>query len=192
MNTNQSRVERGTVCFVAVMRFGQSLTRPHWADCEFPGKLGSALCDISSLSCCGIMQRRGGDGSCSVLSRRLVSIGLARRKSGRHRVRSVVALVRIMEMRNDAKVARPWLLRCHMKGVWFPLGLTQWDQQLRATSRIQRKKALLPACPDGSNDSFARWPAPGSISVLTCTVPRVSCTAASSKAARCIGTGSKT
>ena len=39
---------------------------------------------------------------------------------------------------------------------WFPLGLPQWDQQLQATYANRLKEALLPACPDGSNDSIAR------------------------------------
>ncbi len=40
----------------------------------------------------------------------------------------------------------------------FPLGLTQWDQQLQATKFGLMKKALRPACPDGSSDSIAqRW-----------------------------------
>ena len=37
----------------------------------------------------------------------------------------------------------------------FPLGLPQWNQQLTATSSNLRKKALLPACPEGSNDLMA-------------------------------------
>ena len=40
--------------------------------------------------------------------------------------------------------------------IWFPLGLSQWDQQLQATYVRRLQETLLPACPYESNDLVAR------------------------------------